>query len=77
MSMNTAVFIGVKMFADDLDDKELAACYNAATSGWTISPDTLGYEKFAPLLQSDGRMHQATIDALSVIVNKRLSGGAA
>ncbi|HET7639939.1 MAG TPA: hypothetical protein VFK47_14520 [Ktedonobacteraceae bacterium] len=71
--MNGAILVNVAMVADDLTDDELIACYFAVTSGWDISPDTIGYGKFKTLLQN-GRAHQETILAITAIFNERMGG---
>jgi hypothetical protein len=76
--MNTGIYIGVKMFADRLTDEELAAIGMAALL--KMPPQEVsGYEKMKSLFTQNGgiEMHDESIAALGVIIQKRLGQEAA
>jgi hypothetical protein len=73
MDYEQIMVASVGLTASKLEDAEVAALYMAMQMGG-IEPHHFGYEKLEPLrTNGDGSMHPATIDALEVYFQNRIS----
>lgn len=71
MNPELMTIAGARLTFDSLTDQELAAI-NMAAYGLGIKPTTIGYEKVAHLVESNGRFHDLVLKGLTLVVNDRL-----
>ena len=71
MNPELITIAGAKLTFDSLTDQELASV-NIAAQGFGIKSTTIGYEKVAHLVESNGRFHELVLTALVSVANNRL-----
>lgn len=73
MNLDQVMIASVGLTVQDLEDQEVAALFMAMQMGG-IKPHHNGYDKLEALRTNpDGTMHQATIEALEICLQNRIS----